>query len=189
MWSYFIIFDYSFLSLSISYFGYWIEPFIHDLDGKDWLLLSLIFSINTSSSSSSSSSMVHISISTNKKCSLIFNYKSQCEISKSKYSNCTHPWDVYSFLNADVNSMQNHNLRFISSYWSGIDETRENQFLNEKLLLEKLLILKLNPHKMEKREVCWHCMSQLRNQVTKYNSKLWLPDSNCHNIWRQFPTV
>ena len=50
--------------------------------------------------------------------------------------------------------MQNRNLRFISSYWSGIDETRENQFLNEKLLLEKLLILKLNHHKMEKRGVC-----------------------------------
>ena len=50
--------------------------------------------------------------------------------------------------------MQNHNLRFISSYWSGIDETRENQFLNEKLLLEKFLILKLNHHKMEKRGVC-----------------------------------
>ena len=62
--------------------------------------------------------------------------------------------EVYSFLNANVNSMQNHNLRFISSYWSGIDETRENQFLNEKLLLEKLLILKLNHHKMEKRGVC-----------------------------------
>ena len=80
---------------------------------------------------------------------------------------------MYSFLNANVTSMQNHNLRFISSYWSGIDETRENQFLNEKLLLEKLLILKLNHHKMEKRGVCWHCMSQLRNQVTKYNSKLY----------------
>ena len=85
-----IIFHYIWLFLFISfYILYWIEPFIHDLDGKDWLLLSLIFSINTSSSSSSSSSssMVHISISTNKKCSLIFNYKSQCEISKSKYSN------------------------------------------------------------------------------------------------------
>ena len=67
------------------------------------------------------------------------------------------------FFKCKCASMQNHNLRFISSYWSGIDETRENQFLNEKLLLEKLLILKLNHHKMEKRGVCWHCMSQLRN--------------------------
>ena len=85
-----IIFHYIWLFLFISfYIVFWILnwTFYSNLDSKDWLLLSLIFSINTSSSSSSSSSMVHISISTNKKCSLIFNYKSQCEISKSKYSN------------------------------------------------------------------------------------------------------
>ena len=79
--------------------------------------------------------------------------------------------------------MQNHNLRFISSYWSGIDETRENQFLNEKLLLEKLLILKLNHHKMEKKKSLLTLYVTAKKPGYKIQFKvIWLPDSNFHNI-------
>ena len=48
--------------------------------------------------------------------------------------------------------------------------------------------LPVNHHKTEKRGVR-PCISQLSTQVTKYDSKLWLPQSNFQNNWRQFPTV